>query len=202
MSSSRSVPLCCCTFRCGEVFGEAVQTLPLISSMRPKWLSLRVFQPDVSDVCAGWNNWRLFLWFTLFCRTLKLGNAAWGNHLILINSNEPESRLGDSVGLQLSVEKVFFKCDKEAGSDNRQVAFLPVWRQNFQRRVLWAKSGFQMPKKQVLNELKTKEFSAFLKRLIEISIFWAHVVFLELNQQTKSAYLSNRSCKSWRDDVI
>lgn len=41
--NSPAVPLCLCSFRSGKVFGETVQTLRLISSARPKWLSLSVF---------------------------------------------------------------------------------------------------------------------------------------------------------------
>lgn len=41
--NSPAVPLCFCSFRSGKVFGETVQTLRLISSARPKWLSLSVF---------------------------------------------------------------------------------------------------------------------------------------------------------------
>lgn len=123
--NSPTVPLSFCTFRSGESsWRDSTNT----SSNFRAWglngchsvFSGLTFQTLASAEIIG----GLFLWFTLFCKTLEVGDVAKGKRLIMINSNEPENHSSETLCELEKVFVFFLNVTKEAGPDNTKVALL------------------------------------------------------------------------------
>lgn len=135
--NSPTVPLSFCTFRSGE---SSWRDSANASSNFRAWglngchsvFSGLTFQTLASAEIIG----GLFLWFTLFCKTLEVGDVAKGKRLVMINSNEPENHSSETL---CELEKVFFffKCDKRSGTRQHQgCTFIRVLLLSFADKIL------------------------------------------------------------------